>query len=195
MAGVRRSLKVIREARACTACSNHLPLGARPLLSGSGVSRLLIIGQAPGVRAHESGVPWDDASGERLRAWLGVSAEEFYDESKIALMPMGFCYPGKGKSGDLPPRAECAPLWHERLLKAFKKIQLTVIVGRYACEQYLQGQYATLGEAVGDWERLLPGQIVLPHPSGRNNIWLKKNDWFEKEVLASLQDRVKRTLG
>ncbi len=186
-----RTLKVIQEARACTVCEPELPFGALPLVAGSARSRIVIIGQAPGRLTHEAGVPWEDRSGERLRDWLGLSESEFYDESLIGLMPMGFCYPGTGKSGDLPPRSECAPLWHERILKSMKRVELRIYIGRYAIDAYLPDRYKTITSAVHDWERLLPDELVLPHPSGRNNIWLKKNPWFEDEVLIRVRERVR----
>ena len=183
-------LKVLTEARACTVCEPSLPLGARPLLAGSSKSKVLIIGQAPGQVAHESGIPWDDTSGDRLRDWLGIDRDLFYDERFLALMPLGFCFPGKGKTGDLPPRPGCAPLWHDRLLKAFKSVQLTIFIGRHATDHYLCDQYRTLLDAASAFDDLLPTRIVLPHPSGRNNIWLKKNPWFESKLLPRLRTRV-----
>lgn len=185
-----RQLRVIQEARACQICDKGLPLGPRPLVQGSGVSRVLIIGQAPGSVAHKTGVPWDDASGRRLRAWLGVTDGQFYDPGVMALMPMGFCYPGTGTGGDLPPRAECAPEWHPRMLRAFKGVGLTVIIGRYAMDEYASRAYGTVTEAVRDYAGLMPERVVLPHPSPRNNIWLKKNPWFGGEVLPRLRARV-----
>ncbi len=185
-----RELKVFQEARRCVACEAELPLGARPLLAGRGSSRVLIIGQAPGRAAHESGVPWDDASGARLRAWLGLSDEQFYDASLVALVPMGFCYPGKGKTGDLSPRTECAPLWHDRVLRALRSVELTVYVGKYAFEAYLSAEFASLTDAVQGYRELLPRRVALPHPSPRNNIWLKKHAWFEDEVVEAVRTRV-----
>jgi uracil-DNA glycosylase len=156
-------------------------------------SRILIIGQAPGKITHDSGKPWDDRSGDRLRSWLSLTTEQFYDPNLVAQMPMGFCYPGKGKSGDNPPRPECAPHWHEALLAEMKTIQLTIYIGRYALDYYLPNQYAAITQAVADHVNLLPQRIVLPHPSPRNNIWLKKHAWFEHDVLSCLQERI-RTL-
>ena len=182
-----RPLPVLREARACTVCAPHLPLGPRPLLAGARGSRILIIGQAPGAAAHASGVPWDDRSGERLRAWLGVTPEVFYNPALVALMPMGFCYPGKGRSGDNPPRPECAPLWHERIRGALGAVALTVYVGQYAFARYLGDEYATITDAARAFDELLPSRVALPHPSPRNNIWLKKHRWFEKDAVPALQ--------
>jgi len=189
-----RLTTLIKDARACTVCQDHLPLGPRPLFQISRNARVLIIGQAPGTAAHASGIPWDDPSGRRLRGWLGIDDAAFYDANHIALMPMGFCYPGKGKSGDLPPRPECAPLWHEKMLAAMPGIALTIYIGRYAIDHYLPGRYDTITAAAQDYAALLPKQIALPHPSPRNNIWLKKNSWFEKDVLPRLKRRVRRVL-
>lgn len=187
-------LEVLMErARACRICERELPHGCRPLIQGSAASRIVVIGQAPGSAAHESGVAWDDRSGERLRSWLGVTHDEFYNPDLFALLPMGFCYPGTGKSGDLRPRPECAPEWHERLLAGFESLSLTVIVGRYALERYVD-EYDALGSAVRAYEELLPERIVVPHPSPRNNIWLKKNPWFEGEVLGVLRTQVRASL-
>ena len=181
---------LLKEVRACTLCEAHLPLGPRPLVQASARARVVIIGQAPGAAAHESGKPWDDRSGARLREWLGIGETEFYDANRVAIVPMGFCYPGTGRGGDLPPRPECAVAWHERLLGSLKNIQLTMLVGRYAFEHKLGDRYASLTEAVGAWEELLPSMIVLPHPSPRNNRWLSKHAWFERDVLPALRERV-----
>ncbi|MFG0306765.1 MAG: uracil-DNA glycosylase family protein [Phycisphaerales bacterium JB040] len=186
---------MVERARGCTLCEG-LPLGPRPLVQGSGSSRVLLIGQAPGRVTHERGLPWDDASGDRLRGWLGVTREQFYDPGVFAHMPMGFCYPGQGASGDLPPREECAPAWHPKLLRVFRRVELTILIGTYSLRRY-EPELAkgSVTEAVGAWERLLPGRVVLPHPSGRNNIWLKKNPWFEGEVLPVVRGRVEELLG
>ncbi len=185
---------LLESARACRICEPHLPSGCKPLFQGSKSSRIIVIGQAPGAAAHESGVPWDDRSGSRLREWLGVSDEEFYDPALIALMPMGFCYPGTGKSGDLRPRPECAPEWHGQLLAAFGRLSLTVYTGRYAFEEYLSGRFKTVTEATREFDRTLPRAIALPHPSPRNNLWLKKNPWFERDVLPVVRRRVRRII-
>ncbi len=189
-----KSLRVISEARGCTVCEAHLPLGARPLVTGSAHSKIVIIGQAPGKATHEAGVPWDDPSGQRLRSWMGISDESFYDERLVASIPMGFCYPGKGKGGDLPPRPECAPLWHDRILRGLMGVELRIYIGQYAIRRYLGREYGSITEAVRDWESLLPEAVVLPHPSGRNNIWLTKNPWFEREVVPALRQRVQMLL-
>ncbi len=193
--------QLLEDARACTTCAADLPLGPRPLLQASPSARLVIIGQAPGQRAHASGAPWDDASGRRLREWLGVTDKQFYDAKQVALMPMGFCYPGTGKSGDLPPRPECAAQWHGPLLEKMKHIELTVLIGKYAIDHYAPRprkdeapKYKTLTDAVRDYDRLLPEQIALPHPSPRNNRWLTKHPWFADEVLPRLRERVHRAM-
>ena len=186
--------QLLKRISACTQCEDALPEGAKPLIQAGNSSGVLIIGQAPGIRAHKSGVPWDDASGKRLRDWLGISDQQFYDPAKVALMPMGFCYTGTGKSGDLPPRPECAPLWHEALLSRMPSIRLTVLIGQYAVNQYADQSYRTLTDAVRDYQTLLPDRIVLPHPSPRNNRWLAKNPWFPEEVLPKLREHVRQSL-
>lgn len=193
----RRLRLALEEARACRICEAELPLGPGPLLSAGFQSKLVVIGQAPGSRAHLAKTPWADASGDRLRAWLGLTLEEFYDPSKVALIPMGFCYPGTGKSGDLPPREECAPLWHERLLENMPHVELRLVLGRYAMERYLGlTRRATLTSAIRDWrEHLEAGTLPLPHPSPRNNRWLKSNPWFAAEVLPVLEERCRSLLG
>ncbi len=179
----------------CTVCAAHLPHAPRPVLSASSRSRILIIGQAPGRRVHESGVPWQDQSGNNLRAWLGVDKETFYDQNLFALIPMGFCFPGKGKSGDLPPRPECAPLWHPQLLAAMKSVKLTLLIGQYSQRHYLG---AAAGEnltgTVQHFLDYLPQFLPLPHPSPRNGIWLRRNPWFERELLPVLKQLVSREL-
>ena len=172
-----------------------LPRDPRPVLKASASARLLIIGQAPGLAVHESGIPWNDPSGDRLRQWLGLDRDVFYDENKVAIVPMGFCYPGKGRSGDLPPRRECAPRWHDSLLEFMSDIRLTLLVGQYAQRYYLDSTFRTLTETVTTWRDHLPEYFVLPHPSPRNQIWLKKNPWFEKEVVAELRKQVKISLS
>ncbi len=185
---------LLAEVRACTLCAAHLPLGPRPVLQLHPFARILIAGQAPGRKVHESGVPFDDASGDRLRAWLGVSRDTFYDARQIAILPMGFCYPGTGKSGDLPPRPECATAWRSDLLSNLKQIQLTVVLGQYALDYHLpaaQGSGTqTVTAKVQGWQNHWPDTIALPHPSPRNNIWLKRNPWFETELLPVLRSRV-----
>lgn len=185
---------VLSEVKACQLCRELLPHQPRPVLNVSVSARLLIVGQAPGARVHESGVPWDDPSGDRLRRWLNISQSVFYDQRKVAIVPMGFCYPGKGRSGDLPPRPECAPQWHQKLLARMPDVRLTLLIGQYAQRYYLQNRPRTLTETVASWREYLPEYFVLPHPSPRNQIWLKKNPWFEKEVVSSLQEQVKIAL-
>ncbi|MBL8877718.1 MAG: uracil-DNA glycosylase family protein [Phycisphaerales bacterium] len=194
-ASADKSLPVIREARRCTHCAADLPLGPRPLLAAAKSSRLLIIGQAPGAAAHESGIPWNDRSGERLRDWLGVTRAVFYDGSRVALMPMGFCYPGKGPSGDMPPRPECAPLWHDKIRRTLVNVRFTVFVGQYAFAHYLGESSRSITEAARAFAALLPTRIALPHPSPRNNIWLKKHRWFERDALPALRARVAEVLA
>ena len=185
------------EIRSCTFCAEHLPLGPRPIIRGAASAKVLIIGQAPGTKVHASGVPWDDESGKRLRNWMGLTPDTFYDNTKIAIVPMGFCYPAKGKSGDLPPRPECAPLWHDRVLKLLPNIELTVLIGQYAQQRYLFGkQKDTLTETVQNWpEYLQSGYWPIVHPSPRNAIWLARNKWFESEVVPELQRRIAEALS
>lgn len=188
--------RLLTDVRACTACAAHLPTGVRPVVQIGDRARILIVGQAPGRKVHESGVPFDDASGDRLRAWMGIDREVFYDASEIAILPMGFCYPGTGTSGDLPPRRECAPLWRERLLNAMPNIELTLVIGQYAIDWHLnETKSASLTETVRDWRRHWPHALPLPHPSPRNNIWLKANPWFGGEVLPVLHERVGQILA
>lgn len=180
--------------RACRLCEAHLPLGPRPVIRGAAQARLLIIGQAPGTRVHASGIPWDDASGARLRDWLGLDPARFYDESRVAIMPMGLCYPGRGRSGDLPPRAECAPLWHPQVLALLPEVELVLLVGQYAQRFYLGGR-GSLTERVRNWQAVGPRFMPLPHPSPRNSRWLRLNPWFEGEVLPPLRQRVAQLLA
>ncbi|MEM7625974.1 MAG: uracil-DNA glycosylase family protein [Planctomycetota bacterium] len=182
---------LLDQARACRVCEEHLPEGPRPLLQGSTKARLLIIGQAPGFAAHTTGIPWDDQSGQRLRDWLGFTDEQFYNPDLVALLPMGLCYPGKARSGDAPPRPECAPLWHPQLLEAWRHVGLTVYIGKYAHNRYLREQFKTITDAVRGYGALLPERIALPHPSPRNNIWLKKNSWYANRVLPKLKHRIR----
>jgi len=186
--------KLLAEIRACRICAQHLALGPRPVLRVSATAKLLIIGQAPGTRVHESGVPWDDASGERLRDWLGMTAEVFYDETRVAIMPMGFCYPGRKPSGgDLPPRPECAEAWHSKVLAFIPGVELTLLVGGYAQRHYLgQAVGKTMTETVRAWRDHLPGVVPTPHPSWRTIGWQRKNPWFEKEVVPELRRRIRR---
>ncbi|MGH8078781.1 MAG: uracil-DNA glycosylase family protein [Lysobacter sp.] len=182
---------LLDEIRACRLCATQLPLGPRPVLRAAASARLLIVGQAPGSRVHASGVPWDDASGARLREWLQLGPEQFYDESRVAIVPMGFCYPGRGASGDRPPRPECRSAWHPRLLPLLPNVELTLLIGQYAQAHFLGalGQ-PTLTETVRAWRDYLPRQLPLPHPSPRNVAWFKRNPWFTDEVLPVLRERV-----
>lgn len=183
--------KLLLDIKDCRHCLPHLPHGCRPVVQASAKSRVLIIGQAPGLKVFASGTPWDDASGDSLRRWLGVDKSLFYNPAFFALMPMGFCYPGAGKSGDLPPRPECAPLWHHKLLAQMPDIRLTLLIGRYAQNHYLEtGAGETLTETVRAWRSFLPRFFPLPHPSPRNRIWQRNNQWFEAEVLPELQASV-----
>lgn len=185
--------RLMREIRSCQACAPHLPLGPRPVLRAAPDARLLIVGQAPGIRVHETGIPWNDPSGNRLRAWLGLSPKEFYDEHLVAIIPIGFCYPGSGPRGDRPPRRECRALWADRLHAALPAIELTLLIGQYAQAYYLGARRPrSLTDTVRHWRTFLPDYLPLPHPSGRNNIWLKANPWFEAEVLGPLRGRIKR---
>jgi len=185
-----------RDIRACALCSEHLPLGPRPVLQISRTARILIAGQAPGSKVHASGIPFDDASGDRLRDWLGLDRETFYDASSVAILPMGFCYPGTGKSGDLPPRPECATMWREKILSELRAIKLTLVIGQYAMAGHLGPRAkSTLTETVQAWHEYQPKHWPMPHPSPRNNIWLKKNPWFARDVLPELRRQVKAALG
>jgi len=187
--------KLVKEIRSCSLCAAHLPLGPRPIIQVSSFAKILVVGQAPGSRVHQTGIPFNDPSGDRLREWMGIDKEAFYDEQKIALVPMGFCFPGTGKSGDLPPRPECADTWRIKLLEQLPKIRLTIIVGQYAQAWHLKtANKANLTETVMAWKDYWPEAIPLPHPSPRNNIWLKRNPWFEEQILPSLKRRVKAVL-
>jgi len=187
---------LLDEIRACRLCAAHLPLGPRPVLRASATAKLLIVGQAPGTKVHASGVPWDDASGRRLREWLEVSPETFYDTRKIAIVPMGFCYPGKAGSGDAPPRPECSATWHPRLLPMLKRVQLKLLIGDYAQKYFLGARRkASLTETVAAYREYLPEYCVLPHPSPRNVGWFKQHPWFEAEVVPILRERVRDALS
>lgn len=183
--------ELLSKIRQCTECKDNLPFGCRPVLEGSEESKILIIGQAPGKIVHNTGIPWNDASGKNLRAWMNVDSETFYNPEIMGIVPMGFCYPGTGKSGDLPPRKECAPLWHEALLAKMPKIELILLIGAYAQKYYLKKERKkNLTQTVQHFEEYLPLYFPLPHPSPRNNIWQKKNPWFKEEVLPFLKERV-----
>jgi uracil-DNA glycosylase len=183
---------LLKRVRACQICKASLPLGARPVLRVSATARILIVGQAPGTRVHETGIPWNDPSGDRLRKWLQISREDFYDETKIAIIPMGYCYPGRyPKGGDLPPRKECAEHWLPLLLPRLPELKLTLLIGGYAQEHYLGSNIKkSLTETVRAWREYAPEFIPLPHPSFRNLLWLKQNPWFEQEVTPMLRERV-----
>ena len=183
----KKSDSLLSLIRSCQICKKNLPLQPKPILNFSKKSRIMIIGQAPGIKAHDSGKPWNDASGKRLREWLGVSEEQFYDESIFAIVPMGFCYPGKGKSGDLPPRPECSEKWMQVILNHLKNIELTILIGAYSQSCFLETKMGDLTETVKNWKTFTPKLFPLPHPSPRNNIWLAKNSWFESDLVPRLQ--------
>lgn len=186
---------LLAEIKNCRICEKFLPLGPRPVVQASTTARILIVGQAPGIRVHETGIPFNDPSGDRLRDWMGINRDIFYHKSIIALIPMGFCYPGTAERGDLPPRKECADTWREELLSHLKNIELTIVIGQYAVKWHLgKARKKSLTATVRAWRDYAPEKMVLPHPSPRNNIWLKKNPWFEQEVLPSLRQRVKQLI-
>lgn len=187
---------LLAAVRECRACEQHLPLGPRPILHAAATSRILIIGQAPGLRVHTTGIPWDDASGERLRGWMGVDTDVFYDESRIAIIPMGYCYPGRGNGGDLPPRRECAELWLDQILSRLPHVESTLLIGQYAQHHFLGNRRkATLAETVRAWPEYFPRYIPLPHPSPRNQPWFKCHAWFEKELRPVLRSKVEHVLA
>jgi uracil-DNA glycosylase len=186
--------ELLGEVRACLVCEPHLPFAPNPVLRAHRNARLLIIGQAPGTRVHATGIPWNDPSGDRLRNWLQIDREQFYDARQIAIIPMGFCYPGKGKSGDLPPRPECAPLWHERLQEQLPHLELRLLIGKYAQDYYLGSKRQSLAETVQHYADYLPEFLPLPHPSPRNIRWFRTNPWFEAEVIPALRKRLRHTL-
>ncbi|PMJ96704.1 uracil-DNA glycosylase family protein [Vibrio sp. 10N.261.55.A7] len=182
--------RLLARIKQCNVCAQQLELGSNPVVQASRKAKLLIVGQAPGLKVHQSSIPWNDPSGDRLRSWLNLDKHDFYDSSKIAIVPMGFCYPGKGKTGDLPPRSECAPLWHEQLLGQMPNVGITLLIGQYAQRYYLSERKSTLTDTVRNWSQWAPKQIPMPHPSPRNAIWLKKNPWFEKEVVPYIRKYV-----
>ncbi|HFQ5209824.1 TPA: uracil-DNA glycosylase family protein [Vibrio vulnificus] len=186
---------LLTQIRACQVCASALPLGANPVVQAHPEAKILIIGQAPGTKVHHTSIPWNDASGNRLRVWLDIEKQTFYDPKQIAIMPMGFCYPGRGQSGDLPPRKECAPLWHEALLKHLPNIELTLLIGQYAQNRYLSNKPKTLTETVQNWQAWLPDYLPLPHPSPRNTLWLRKNPWFEEQTVPYLRQQVHQLLS
>ena len=187
--------RFLQEVKACDICHQELPLGPRPVLQLHPKASILIAGQAPGRKVHETGIPFHDPSGDRLRVWLGVNRETFYDARKIAILPMGFCYPGTGKSGDLPPRPECAATWRAQLLAHLPNIKLILVIGQYAHDYHLHDSpYTNLTETVKAWKDFWPERLPLPHPSPRNNIWLKRNPWFTTELLPILRQQVQTIL-
>lgn len=187
--------ELIESAKGCDICAAYLPHGTRPVFNIHPHSKIIIIGQAPGRKVHETGIPWDDPSGRRLREWLGVDAPTFYNPQNFAILPMGFCYPGKGKSGDLPPRPECAPQWHEPILRMMPDAKLTLLFGQYALKRYLgDRRKRNLTETVKNWKAYEPDFLPLPHPSPRNRIWERKNPWFGEEVLPDLKIRIDQVL-
>lgn len=186
---------LLDEVRRCRACAEKLPLGPRPVVQIGAEARVLIAGQAPGRKVHQTGVPFDDPSGDTLCAWLGIDRATFHDPRKIAILPMAFCYPGRGRSGDLPPPAECAPLWRAKLLAMMPKIVLTLVIGRHAQRHHLDRDgKPTLTETVRAYADYLPDVFPLPHPSPRNGPWLKRHPWFEKEVIPALRGTVAHAL-
>lgn len=187
--------ELVRQVRACTICAEALPYGPRPVVQLSQASRILVVGQAPGRRVHETGLPFNDPSGDRLRQWMGITRETFYDARKLAILPMGFCYPGTGKSGDLPPRPECAPAWRNALLDRLSNIGLTLVIGQYAHAWHLPDGKKSVTENVKNWRQYWPDLLPMPHPSPRNNLWLRRNPWFEEEVIPVLQERVAALLA
>jgi uracil-DNA glycosylase len=182
-----------KKIKNCTICKDDLLLGPKPIFQFNKKSKIIIIGQAPGVKTHNSGIPWDDKSGERLRQWLGVTEDQFYDPSLFAIVPMGFCYPGKGKTGDLPPRKECAKEWMEPIRKYLTNIKFEIYIGKYACDYHFS-KYKNLTTLIAEQAKIKNNKIVLPHPSPRNNIWLKKNEWFEKDLILDIQKRIKNEI-
>lgn len=188
---------LLERVRACDICRDHLPLGPRPVVRAQSSARILIIGQAPGTKVHETGIPWNDPSGDRLRDWLALDTDTFYDDSKIAIVPAGFCYPGRHeKGGDLPPRPECIPAWHEPILSHLKNIRLTLLVGSYAQAAYLGStKKPTLTETVAHWRDYMPNYLPTPHPSWRTKHWATKNPWFEAELVPEIRELVADILG
>lgn len=186
---------LLHEVKACRLCLHSLPHEPRPVLQWHPSAKILLAGQAPGRKVHESGQPFTDASGERLRGWLGIGVEDFYDAQKLAIVPMGLCYPGTDKAGDLPPRSECAPQWRERLLAPLVNVRLTLLIGQYAQAYHLPGGKQSVTDAVGNWRAFWPGMVPLPHPSPRNNRWLKQNPWFEAELLPVLRAQISHVLA
>ena len=186
--------QLVQQVRACTLCKDVLPEGPRPVVQLSRSSRILVVGQAPGRKVHETGIPFNDPSGDRLRQWMGVDREQFYNEEQVAILPMGFCFPGTGKSGDLPPRPECTETWREALLARLDKVELTLVIGQYAQAWHLPDSRKSVTDNVKAWREYWPGLLPMPHPSPRNIRWLKSNPWFEQEVIPRLQARIRELL-
>jgi len=186
---------LLQDVVSCQICTESLPLGPRPVLQAHPSARILIAGQAPSRSVHESGIPYHDPSGDRLREWMGISAEAFYDSRSVAILPMGFCYPGAGKSGDLPPRPECAPAWRHLLLSRLRHVELTLVMGRYAQAYYLGKRGRPVTEVVRSWRQHWPRLVPLPHPSPRNRSWLQRNPWFNEDLLPPLRRRVRELLN
>jgi uracil-DNA glycosylase len=185
--------QLLAKIRQCKHCEAYLPMGARPVLRAKTSARILVVGQAPGIRVHNTGIPWNDQSGNRLREWMNVDNETFYDDSKIAIIPMGFCYPGTGERGDLPPPKECASLWHQKLLEKLPNIELTLLFGIYAQKYFLGSRREkNLTQTVMNYEAYLPKYLPMVHPSPRNHNWHKKNPWFEAELVPVLREKVKK---
>ena len=183
--------ELLNKINQCNICKSHLPLGPRPVVTANIKSKIVIIGQAPGTKVHASGIPWDDQSGKKLREWLNVTVEEFYNTKNFAIIPMGFCYPGKATTGDLPPRPECAPQWHEQLLDKMPNVELIILIGAYAQKYYLKDKAKrTLTETVSNFEEYLPRYFPIPHPSPTNRFWRSKNPWFEALVVPELQNKL-----
>jgi uracil-DNA glycosylase len=188
---------LVKQVHDCVVCEAYLPFTPNPIIRvGNGSARIMLIGQAPSTRVHATGIPWNDPSGDRLRSWLGVTKEQFYNENLFALMPMGFCYPGKGGTGDLPPRIECAPLWHAKILRYLPNVKLTLLIGQYAQAYYLgDRRKKSMTETIQAWKEYRDsGYLPLAHPSPRNGIWLRKNPWFEEEVVEFMKQHVHRAM-
>jgi len=189
----RKLARLLTEVRACRVCEQRLPLGPRPILNAHVDARILIAGQAPGTKVHETGIPWNDPSGNRLREWMAIDRDTFYNARRIAIIPMGYCYPGRGASGDLPPRRECAELWLDRLLAELPNIELTLLIGQYAQAHYLGPEGRSgVAETVKQWQSYLPKFLPLPHPSPRNIAWFRRHPWFEVEVVPALRKRLRQ---
>lgn len=186
--------KLLTRVRDCRLCADHLPLGPRPVLQLDPKARILIAGQAPGRKVHESGIPFDDASGRRLREWMSIDSNTFYNPEQVAILPMGFCFPGTGKSGDFPPRPECRPAWRESLLAQLPNLEITLVLGQYAQAYHFGDRFKSVTKLVESWEDYWPRQVPLPHPSPRNNIWLRRNPWFELELIPKIQAKISALL-